>query len=400
MEAFPYLIDSNSQGRRLTPSQVGERAFPEKWMQELLRSHPGVLPVGEIEPVFTPLVSIGKEVPVDNGYVDNLFISPRGYPVLVETKLWRNPEARREVVAQAIDYAASLSRWTYDKLDETVRQYSRAYSGHEMTLFELVERETGPIEDGKDFFEEVVSKNLRLGRFLTLIVGDKIRRPLVDMLSYVNKYPGLAADVALVELQCFRLDDASDWPLVIVPRVVARTEIVERSVVQVTVIGAEAGVEVRQEKAEKDRPAGRSVGLTEEAFWELLRERAPARFDAAKRLVDELGRLEGVILAQNKSSISLKLRLPGAQISLFYLDDRALINVWPQTIADQLSRADYPPALVGPYEVRLREVMQAPKTGGRDLSRRVDEVDLEAFGETIRGFIMSIFAAEPTENES
>jgi hypothetical protein len=77
-----------------------------------------------------------------------------------------------------------------------------------------------------------------------------------------------------------------------------------------------------------------------------------------------------------------------------------LINVWPQTIADQLSRADYPPALVGPYEVRLREVMQAPKTGGRDLSRRVDEVDLEAFGETIRGFIMSIFAAEPTENES
>jgi hypothetical protein len=359
-----------------------------------------VLPVGEIEPVFTPLVSIGKEVPVENGYVDNLFISPRGYPVLVETKLWRNPQARREVVAQAIDYAASLSRWTYDKLNQTARQYTRAHAGRETGLFEIVESETGPVEEGRAFFEEVVSKNLKLGRFLTLIVGDKIRRPLIDMLEYVNKYPGLAANVALVELQCFRLDANTDWPLVVVPRVVAHTEIVERSVVQVTVVGADAEVEVHQERAEKDRPSGRKVGLTEEAFWELLRERCPAGFDAAKRLIEALGGLEGVVPAQNKSSVSVKLRLPGAHVSLFYLDDRAMINVWPQTISDQLSRAGYPLALVDPYEDRLRALMRAPKTGGRDLSRRIDEVDLGAVGEAVQGFITSILATEPLEDES
>ena len=43
-----------------------------------------------------------------------------GYLTLVETKLWRNPEARRTVVAQIIDYASHLSTWTYDDLRQAV----------------------------------------------------------------------------------------------------------------------------------------------------------------------------------------------------------------------------------------------------------------------------------------
>ena len=47
-------------------------------------------------------------------------MNEEGYLTLVETKLWRNPEARRTVVAQIIDYASHLSTWTYDELRQAV----------------------------------------------------------------------------------------------------------------------------------------------------------------------------------------------------------------------------------------------------------------------------------------
>ena len=118
MNTVPFLIGSNSSGERLKPIDPVQAAYQEKWLQELIHRHPDILPVAEIEPVFYPLVPIGREVPVTAGYIDNLFISAQGYPVIVETKLWRNPEARRNVLAQLIDYAASISDWTYEKLDQ------------------------------------------------------------------------------------------------------------------------------------------------------------------------------------------------------------------------------------------------------------------------------------------
>src|SRR6516225_9199801 len=39
---------------------------------------------------------------------------------LVECKLWKNPEARRQVVAQTLDYVSALSRWSYADLQAKV----------------------------------------------------------------------------------------------------------------------------------------------------------------------------------------------------------------------------------------------------------------------------------------
>ena len=117
MKASPFLIQKESVGERLHAVGPNERLHDESWLQEVLRIHPDILPTAEIEPIFHPLIPIGREVTVGTGSIDNLFISHRGYLVLVETKLWRNPEAKREVVAQAIDYGSSISKWSYSSLD-------------------------------------------------------------------------------------------------------------------------------------------------------------------------------------------------------------------------------------------------------------------------------------------
>src|SRR6266446_9002861 len=102
-------VSGTYETTQFLPVDSSEGVFNEAWLQETLRRNPDVLPVEEFGPVFHPLVPIGKEVPTSAGSIDNLFISHAGYLVLVETKLWRNREARREVVAQLIDYAAALT---------------------------------------------------------------------------------------------------------------------------------------------------------------------------------------------------------------------------------------------------------------------------------------------------
>jgi hypothetical protein len=331
MKASPFLISEDGSGDALHPIGRRERAYDEAWLQGLLRQHPDILPVAEIEPIYHPLLSIGCEVGTATGSIDNLFISPRGYLVLVETKLWRNPQARREVVAQAIDYASSLSQWSYSQLDEAVRGYLQAYEGVDLDLLGWVEKHHGPVEGGRYYFEETVAKNLRLGRFLTVIVGDRIRRSLVDMLNHVNRYPHLATDVALVELYCYGWRREDDWPLLVVPSVVARTEIVERSVIQVTVKqDGDHRIDVRQERTEERDRGRKRVSLTEEAYWELLREQAPEEYEDVRHLIETLRDVDGVVISSAQSSLTVRFDIPhtDVQASVFFIRTDGTLYVW------------------------------------------------------------------------
>src|SRR5205814_3425820 len=132
------FIEKDSAGERLHLVEANDRLYDEAWLQETLRKHPDILPTAEIEPVFHPLIPIGREVTAGTGSIDNLYISHRGYLVLVETKLWRNPEAKREVVAQAIDYGSSISKWNYSNLDEVVRNYTKKYANQTYGLIDWV----------------------------------------------------------------------------------------------------------------------------------------------------------------------------------------------------------------------------------------------------------------------
>lgn len=393
MKASPFLIDEDGSGTELYAIEQREKAYDEAWLQELIRQHPDVLPVAEIEPVFHPLVSIGCEVSTATGSIDNLFISPRGYLVLVETKLWRNPQARREVVAQAIDYASALSQWTYSQLDEAVRGYLQAYEGVDLDLLGWVEKNHGPVEGGRYFFEETVAKNLRLGRFLTVIVGDRIRRSLVDMLTHVNRYPHLATDVALVELECYRWKPEEDWPLVVVPSVVARTEIVERSVIQVTVKqDGDHQVDVRQERTEEQDRGRKRVSLTEEAYWELLREQAPDDYADARRLIDRLRETDGIVVVPGESSLTVRFDIPHTEVqaSVFFIRTDGTLYVWAQTTLDsQLRRAGLDPDLARRYAERMRRIMEMPPSRV-EFNRHISGVDVREFLDAVMDFIAEV----------
>ena len=68
-----------------------------------------------------------------------------------------------------------------------------------------------------------VTRHLRRGEFLLLIIGDGIHEGAANIVDFVQRHSGLHFNLAMVECALYR--DAANG-LIVQPRVLARTEIV------------------------------------------------------------------------------------------------------------------------------------------------------------------------------
>lgn len=110
------------------------RSGEEGVFQSLVEEHPEAVPLREINPIASAVVPIGREVPTDVGPVDLLFLDDTGRLLLVECKLIQNPEARREVVAQLVEYASRISHgWDAKHVISVADEYSRKFGKPEVT---------------------------------------------------------------------------------------------------------------------------------------------------------------------------------------------------------------------------------------------------------------------------
>ena len=209
----------------LTPLslQTNSDAPSEADVQTLVHKHPECLPIAEIDPMFSGPVSICTELNTPAGPIDIFLVTPSGLPVLVECKLWRNPEGRREVVGQILDYAKELSRWSSSDLQREVRRRLKCDGN---PLLEMVRAVDPRVEEIP--FNDALTANLRRGRFLLLIVGDGIREGVEAIAEYLQIHAGLHFSLGLVELPIYLMPSGDR---LIAPRVLARATIVTRNVV-------------------------------------------------------------------------------------------------------------------------------------------------------------------------
>jgi hypothetical protein len=175
--------------------------------------------------MFSGTLSICTELNTPAGPIDVFMVTPSGLPVLVECKLWRNPEARREVVSQILDYAKELSRWSSADVQ---REVSNRLKRDGNPLLDIV-RVADPAVDEQGF-HDALTANLRRGRFLLLIVGDGIREGVEAIAHYLQVHAGLHFSLGLVELPIYLMPKGDR---LVVPRVLARTVLVTRNVVAV-----------------------------------------------------------------------------------------------------------------------------------------------------------------------
>lgn len=224
--ATPLLISSDGGTvSEVVPLGLGVdgHGFNEAAIQEMIQRFPACLPIAEIDPMFINPVPVCTELITPAGSIDNLLVTASGLPVLVECKLWRNPEGRREVVGQILDYSKELTRWSASDLQ---REVSRRLGRPGNVLLDLLS-EAGHVVD-EISFNDALTHNLRRGRFLLLIVGDGIREGVEAIAEYLQAHAGLHFTLGLVEMPIYAAPDGSR---IVVPRVLARTQNITRTVI-------------------------------------------------------------------------------------------------------------------------------------------------------------------------
>ena len=337
----PIMLEADGSTARPQRISFTDKSFGEGWLQELIRKYPDILPVGEIEPDFAPLVSVGREVGTGTGgSIDNLFLSPQGHLTIVETKLWRNPEARREVVSQIIEYAKDVSRWSFDDLERRVRSYNNQFRHSDLGVIDSLREAEQIAESDESSIIDTISSNLKHGRFLLLVVGDGIRESVEDMVEFMQKTPQLYYTLALVEMHVYAMDGGEGAGQLVIPHIVARTREITRAVVRIEGKAIES-VTVTMSTGEILDGSEEIKG--EERYFSILSKRVNSDIvEFARTVINDMENL-GCKIDWKQGSFVAKLPDPGGSrqdLTLFVVRNDGKIYIgW---LYDQLNRVGLP----------------------------------------------------------
>ena len=207
----------------LSPLSAGLLQFDgktsEEALQALIEEHPEVLPGKQIDPNSKdlPFVLLCREMPVGDGWLDLLFVDQKSILTLVETKLAKNSESRREVIGQILEYAASAAKhWGNGRARNAAKDYWNKKRGQNVD--DAIGEDLGI--DDIEYFWNQVDENLQRGQIRLIVAADEIRPEVRRIIEYLNgemRY----AEVYGLELRCY--GDELGFQ-VLVPRLVGQTQ--------------------------------------------------------------------------------------------------------------------------------------------------------------------------------
>jgi len=146
------------------------------------------------------------------GTLDLLFVNSEGLPIAAEVKLTRNHEARRDVIAQIIDYLSSLKDLTVNQLDQLVQG----------KLDKVLHEFTGEADDEDAESERVwkaTEEKLRAGKARLVVVLDMAPAPPLERIfRFLASNSNL--DVRLVTVERYSAHKIGE---VLVPRTVVNS---------------------------------------------------------------------------------------------------------------------------------------------------------------------------------
>lgn len=265
----------------------------EAQLQDLLDRHPQLLAGAQIRPE-DPVrwLPVDREAGIPNSEggsnywaVDHLLLDQHGRPTLVEDKLSSNPELRRKVIGQMLEYAANVQFWSVDMIRSCATERHGGEELFEEVLLEFLQVDaTQEATEVIEAYWELVSENLRQGNVRLLFVADRLPRELRRVIEFLNeRMPHV--EVLGVEIQQYKGDNLH----VLVPRLVGQTEF------------------ARQEK----RSSRRAEKLTRDGFMDSIPLEARDFFEDLFQQAQERGH----VWEAARSCFVLRFHHPEAQLS-------------------------------------------------------------------------------------
>jgi hypothetical protein len=173
----------------------------EGYLQNYIHENPESIPVYEIEGDKKLFVII-REFMTESGPIDALAVDKDGDIYVVETKLYRNPD-KRTVVAQALDYGASL--WRHSNFDEFIAKInSEINSKFKVSFEEKVKEFFGLDLDQVAIMVEAMRRNLQSGNIKFVILMDSVEDRLKDLIVYINQNSQF--DIYAVQMEYYKFE--------------------------------------------------------------------------------------------------------------------------------------------------------------------------------------------------
>lgn len=285
-----------------------------------------------------------------SGPIDVLLVSSYGRIGIVETKLSYNPQKRREVVAQVLDYALSLQ--------DTDRE----------DLPELPASPHAPDESD-------LADALQSGKFLLVIAGDALDpRALRLSQALLARHLTNEWDLAMIDLNVYREIGASG--LLVVPELLGTVQAEVRQVVRVKIEGQNPKARVEVEHVTDTTTDRRSSNLTSATdFMGEVHRRAPAATDSVKRIISlfEAEAKHGNIrMGFRKSTANLYWVSPtGSERRFLSISHEGRVRV-PFDYLEGAGRSDLAARLEA-----LALPLFNPRGSGQSAERKVDGANIE-----------------------
>jgi hypothetical protein len=191
----------------------------EAALQTLIELHPDVLPGSQIEPSTEDpprFALLRREMPIGPWSLDHVLVDQRGIVTLVEAKLVENPQARREVIGQVMEYAANAAEaWSGGRLRERATEF---WQQRNRQIDDLLRERLGAEIDTEALWSSI-EKNLSGGHFRLVIASDELRPEVRRIIEYLNAELQ-NVEVYGLELRCYGTDSS----FILVPRLIGQTQ--------------------------------------------------------------------------------------------------------------------------------------------------------------------------------
>ncbi len=175
----------------------------EDYLQNYIHENPESIPVYEIEEDKKLLV-VAREFPTESGPIDALAVDKDGDLYIVETKLYKNPD-KRMVVAQALDYGASLWKHLNDFAEFTKLIDLEIRTKFHLTLKEKIKESFGIEQDEIQLMLDRMGNNLKEGNIKFVILMNSIDERLKDLIIYINQNSRF--DIYAVQLEYYKFQE-------------------------------------------------------------------------------------------------------------------------------------------------------------------------------------------------
>lgn len=279
VDGTPYIVGGECP-EKLERIHLNSNELLEKTIQEVIEKCPDILPFSDIDISFGSFTHLCREYKTQNGPIDHVLLGEHGEICLIETKLWRNPEARRKVIGQIIDYGSALRGMSYTDFEESIKRHSRTSK----SLFEIHKSAFGETLP-EEVLVDSVSRTLSEGSFLLVIVGDGIRSEIIEMKNYLDNFPGNLSTLALVELRAYRHEEKT----LFLPLLVTKTVEIGRTILDIkdkTII-AKVGKETENIADEEIIVTNTKTVETEELISDINRRYGQPSACLARQMIEE-----------------------------------------------------------------------------------------------------------------